>query len=84
MFNRNKFMVWCISCQEKKVSLWHPRAVPCTPESGPSCFTHSSGRVQMDKSFYFVVLGGVIAGVFNKTIAGLINTVLSTLGLTYV
>jgi hypothetical protein len=37
----------------------------------------------MHKTFLAVALGATLALVFNKTIAGLVNTVLSPLGLTY-
>lgn len=37
----------------------------------------------MHKTFAAVALGATVALVFNKTIAGIINTILSPLGLTY-
>jgi hypothetical protein len=37
----------------------------------------------MHKTFWAVAVGATLALVFNKTIAGLVNTVLSPLGLTY-
>ena len=36
------------------------------------------------KTFFALALGAGIALAFNKTIAGLVNTILSPLGLTYV
>jgi hypothetical protein len=38
---------------------------------------------QMHRTFMAIAVGATLALVFNKTIAGLLNTVLSPLGLTY-
>lgn len=37
----------------------------------------------MHRTFFALALGAGLAIVFNKTIAGILNTVLSPLGLTY-
>jgi len=42
-----------------------------------------SGGSKMHKTFFAIAVGAGLALVFNKTIAGILNTVLSPLGLTY-
>ena len=37
----------------------------------------------MHKTFMFIALGAALALVANKTVAGILNTVLTPLGLTY-
>ena len=37
----------------------------------------------MHKTFMAIAVGATVALVFNKTIAGIVNTVLAPLGLTY-
>lgn len=43
----------------------------------------SGGSNVMHKTFAAVALGATIALVFNKTLSGILNTILSPLGLTY-